>query len=406
VTEPVHIVLVAAGGYGLVYLKGLLDQTEPERYVIDGVVDPWPENCPRLPELQAKGIPVFPTLAEFYRQRQATELVLVSSPIQFHTPDTVLALEHGSHVLCEKPLGATIQEAIQMQEAVRRTNRFVAIGYQWSYNKAVQDLKRDIQAGVFGAPKRFKTILAWPRDEQYFHRNNWAGKIKDAEGRWILDSPINNAAAHYLHNMFYVLGSEIATSARPEKVVAELYRANDIENFDTAALRCTTTDHVEILFYATHAVKDNYGPVFCYEFEHARVTYNAQDPVIRARFWDGSTREYGDPDAVYMKKLWDCMDMVRNQTPLLCGPEAASSQVLCINAAQESMPAIAHFPDMLKMVTGEEGHRLTWIQGLDRVLQNCYEKNLLPSERSIPWSKKGQEIDTRQYDFFPATQAS
>ncbi len=66
-TEPVHIALVAIGGYGLVYLKGLFDQTEPERYVIDGVVDPWPENCPRLPELQARGIPVYPSLAEFYR---------------------------------------------------------------------------------------------------------------------------------------------------------------------------------------------------------------------------------------------------------------------------------------------------------------------------------------------------
>lgn len=400
-TEPVHIALVAIGGYGLVYLKGLFDQTEPERYVIDGVVDPWPENCPRLPELQARGIPVYPSLAEFYRHH-TTELVLVSSPIQYHTPDTVLALEHGSHVLCEKPVGATIQDIATMQAAAARHNRFVAVGYQWSYNKAIQDLKHDIQAGLFGAPKRFKTLIEWPRDEKYFRRNNWAGKIKDGEGRWVLDSPINNAAAHYLHNMFYVLGPETASSVRPVKVTAELYRANDIENFDTAALRCYTPDHVEILFYATHAVKENYGPVFCYEFEHARVTYSAAAPNIHARFWDGTTKEYGDPDGVYMKKLWDCMDMVRSGAPVVCGPEAASSQTLCINACQESMPEIAHFPEMLKMVTGEEGSRLTWIQGLDRVLQNCYEKNLLPSERTIPWSKKGLDIDTSTYDFFPS----
>lgn len=402
--EPVHLALVAIGGYGLTYLNGLFDKIPADRYIIDGVVDPFPKNCARLAELQAKQIPIYPTLREFYRHHN-TELVIISSPIQNHATDTQLALAHGSHVLCEKPLGGAIQEVALVQQAAARCQRFVAIGYQWSYNQAILNLKKDIQAGVFGAPKKLKSLVLWPRDEKYFHRNSWAGKKADAHGNWILDSPINNAAAHYLHNMFYVLGKTATTSARPIRVQAELYRANAIENFDTAALRCFTEENVEILFYASHAVKEDSGLVFHYEFEQARVTYSLSDPVIRAKFHDGKVKEYGDPDARYLQKLWDCLDAVRSGAELPCGLQAAASQTLCVNGAQDSMPEIVAFPNMLVQTIGEEGSRLTFVQGLDRVLQNCYEKTLLPSERCIPWSKKGEEIDLRNYTYYPGGKA-
>ena len=49
----------------------------------------------------------------------------------------------------------------------------------------------------------------WPRDERYYSRNGWAGVKRTNDGTWILDSPTNNACAHFLHNMFYVLGDRI-----------------------------------------------------------------------------------------------------------------------------------------------------------------------------------------------------
>jgi hypothetical protein len=83
-------------------------------------------------------------------------------------------------------------------------------------------------------------------DNAYRHQPNAAN---DAENRTnallllghaglgIFDSPANNATAHFLHNMFYLLGATRETSAAPAVVQAELYRANAIENFDTAAIR-------------------------------------------------------------------------------------------------------------------------------------------------------------------------
>jgi hypothetical protein len=68
------------------------------------------------------------------------------------------------------------------------------------------------------------------KSDAYYQRSFWSGRIKDDNGNWILDSVASNATAHYIHNMFYVLGNEVDKSAVPVEVAAELYRANNIEN--------------------------------------------------------------------------------------------------------------------------------------------------------------------------------
>jgi hypothetical protein len=227
---------------------------------------------------------------------------------------------------------------------------------------------------------------------------------RDPAGKWILDSPINNATAHYLHNCFYVLGDTRETSARPRSVVGELYRANDIENYDTGAARAFTEDAVEILYLAAHAVRETVWPVFCYEFERATVTLEASNADIVARLQDGTTRNYGSPQSDYDRKLWDAMEATADPgsaRPIACPPEAASSQTLCMNGIQESMPEIVEFPRAVINTEGPPDDRLTWVTGLGEVLEQCYEEWKLPSEIGAEWAKAGDEVDLTNYRFYP-----
>src|SRR5207249_2746382 len=121
------------------------------------------------------------------------DLVVVCTPPQLHSLHVCLALEHHSHVLCEKPLCVTPDQARQMLAARDRAGKDVTIGYQWSLADAIQRLKSEILSGVFGKPRRLRTLVLWPRDETYYRRNRWAGRVRDADGNWILDSPVNNA---------------------------------------------------------------------------------------------------------------------------------------------------------------------------------------------------------------------
>ncbi len=398
--RPLTVALVAVGGYGQTYVEALLDRADREACRIVGVVDPCPERCARLAELRAMGVPVFPTLDEFYGSH-AADLVVISSPIHAHAPQTCEALARGSHVLCEKPLGATIQAADAMSAVRDRAKRFVAIGYQWSFSRAVQALKRDVLAGRFGRPLRLRTLCLWPRDAAYYARNTWAGALDDGQGRWILDSPVNNATAHYLHHMFYVVGPRPDRSARPARLTAELYRANRITNYDTGAVRGWLDNGAEFLFLSTHAVERSHGPEAIFEFEQATVTYPSGGRGWVATLPDGQELVYGDPNRDGDQKLWDALRAAAGEGAIVCGPEAASAHTLCVNGMQESAP-VAEFPGDLVAELQDGPRRITYARGLAEALLECFRRQCLPSEMGWSWTVRGREVDMTHYRHFPS----
>ena len=400
--KEVSVAMLALGGYGNIYLRAMFEEGVVHNVKFVAGIDPNPVACRYLDAFEARGIPIYPTLEAFYAESWA-DLVVMSPPIHLHMPFTLTALAHGSNVLCEKPVTATVQDARRMLEAERASGKFVGVGYQWSYAEAIQALKNDVLDGTLGRPLRLRTKVFWPRPASYYHRNNWAAKLKAADGSWILDSPAHNATAHYLHNCFYILGETLETSAWPVDVQAELYRANDIENYDTAAICCHTSQGVEILFYTTHPVPNNVGPIFSYEFENAVVDYTAYEGTIVAHFVDGRVKDYGDPFAGQADKLWHAVDAVRTGAPLACGIEGAIPHVLCINGAQESMWEIAEFPESVIRYRDEGENRLTWVEGLQETFEACFNAGVLPSELgSVPWAKAGTVVDLRDYREFPS----
>ena len=401
----VTLALVALGGYGNSYLRALFEQAEANDVRFVAGIDPAPVGCRYLEQLQAQGIPIYPNLASFYAHSSA-DLVAIAAPIHLHLPFTQIALAHGAQVLCEKPVAGTIQDVHAMAAAESQAGKPVAIGYQWSYSVAIQALKHDILSGELGRPLRLVTKLLWPRPASYYHRNTWAAKLKAADGSWILDSPVMNATAHYLHNCFYILGKTSETSARPVDVQAELYRANPIENYDTGALRCHTEEGVEIIFLTTHAVPETIGPVLRYEFEQAIVEYRAYEESMVARFRNGRVKDYGSPYTNEMGKIWQVAETVRSGALPACGIAGATPHILATNGAQESMWEITEFPAELIRQGGREEDPLIWVEGLQQAVEACFEQACLPSELgTAPWARSGRLIDLRAYRRFPTFHA-
>ena len=406
-SQPVTVAMVALGGYGNIYLRTLFDNAAAHNVKLVAGVDPNPVGCRYLDQFKAAHIPIYPDLDSFYATNTA-DLVIIAAPIHLHAPFTIKALAHGSHVLCEKPLTATIQDALAMAEAEKQAERFVGIGYQWSFSAAIQALKQDVMAGKLGRPVRLRTKVFWPRSLSYFARNTWAAKLQTEGGDWVLDSPAHNATAHYLHNSLYILGNTLESSARPVSVQAELYRANQITNCDTVTLRVRTDNDAELFFYAAHPVPENVGPIFQYEFTEAVVDYPSAEGNIVAHFRNGREKSYGNPLVSEDDKVWQAVDAVRMSTlhqpaALACGIEAATAQLLCINGAQESMWDIATFPNDLIRRRVAKDDALIWVAGLQSALELCYDQGCLPSEASaFSWAKPGKVIDLTNYTHFPS----
>jgi len=342
--KTITAALVGLGGYGNTYLEQFFSSGLFKNITLIAGADPDPATCNFLPQLKDADIPVYKSIDDLY-QKIKPDLLIISAPIHLHAPMTCRALAEGSHVMCEKPLAATIADVREMIKAEKDSDhKRVAVGYQWSYSPAVIALKKDIISGRFGMPKRMRTITLWPRKSSYYSRAAWAGR-KHCRGAVVYDSPVSNATAHYLHNMLYLLGTMEHTSAIPVSVSSEVYRAKDIENFDTAAIRCLIDGETEVLFYTTHSCPNTIGPKMCFEFEHAEVSYDEQqESSFIVRFKNGGTEKYGSPHDAPESKIMLTADAIRNNSIFRCGITAATPHVQIVHALQESHPEIPVFP--------------------------------------------------------------
>lgn len=391
-TVPVTVVLVGLGGYGEVYLSPLLDDPRGAGCRIVGGVDPRPQGCRRLAELEARGVHVYATLESFYREHRA-DLAVISSPIHLHADHTCTALAEGSHVLLEKPAAATTADVDRMIAARDGAGRFVAVGFQWSFADSVLALKADILRGRFGRPVRGRALTLWPRTERYYARNEWAGRKRDPAGRWILDSPASNAMAHHLHNLLFLMGDAMDRSAEPRPLETRLARANDIETFDTVAARVGTESGAEILFLVSHAIgeAEAVDPRFVLELEEGTVTYPGGDEPMTARHRDGEVWTYPPPDATpQVRKLWESVDAARTWPPTEaegdggaafppCGLETARPHVTFVEALERSgIAPFAYGKGAVRVSETPEG-RLHWVEGLAAALSAGYEAGEMPT---------------------------
>ncbi|GEK58450.1 quinolinate phosphoribosyl transferase [Marinococcus halophilus] len=394
--QSCRIVLAGTAGYGELYLQTLKEQNRLSW--LEGVIDIFPEKSSFYQDIQAAGVPVYESMEAFYAEREA-ELAVIATPIHLHAGQAVTAMKAGSNVLCEKPASASWEEAEEMRRVRDETGKFLAIGFNWSFSNAVLEFKEDIQAGRFGRPLHGSALVLWPRNDAYYARSSWAGKKLGAGGAPIFDSVANNATAHFMHNLFYVLGDTKNESAKIDTLEMEVYRANPIETFDTCALRAITDRGVDLAFFASHAVEKEVNPSFYMEFEEAVVSYEWGKPM-KAVWHNGTEKSYNDPESEHMHKLNVCIDAVLGHSQdIRCGIEASYSHLLTIESVHQMFPESYVFGEEEKQVDASLG--LTYIPGLAEVLETCYAERKLPGETTASWARgtKRTSIDESRYPY-------
>ena len=156
--KETRVLLIGVGGYGMGYAREMLEHGAEKRASIAGVVDPYAASSPVYQALKDANVRFYDSVEDFYAADSA-DLAVVSTPIQFHARQSVYCMEHGSHVLCEKPAAATVALVNDMIDARDRTGKTLAIGFQWCYDEAMLRLKADVDAGALGRPVKLITKL-------------------------------------------------------------------------------------------------------------------------------------------------------------------------------------------------------------------------------------------------------
>jgi phthalate 4,5-cis-dihydrodiol dehydrogenase len=113
------------------------------------------------------GADINPTTRERFKERYPTarvyasieelcqdpdvDAVWVSSPNRFHAEHAIIAANHGKHVVVEKPMALSIEQAEQMVHAAERNGVKLLAGHTMSYSLPIRAMRKIITAGKLGS---------------------------------------------------------------------------------------------------------------------------------------------------------------------------------------------------------------------------------------------------------------
>jgi predicted dehydrogenase len=128
-----------------------------DRYeVVAGVLSASPDKAMRsataigLPS--DRSYPDFQTMAQTEASRSdGIEAVAIVTPNHLHAPVAEAFLEAGVHIICDKPLTATLEEARRLRDKARARGLIFAVTYNYSGYPLVRHARAMVQAGEIGA---------------------------------------------------------------------------------------------------------------------------------------------------------------------------------------------------------------------------------------------------------------
>lgn len=176
---------------------------------IVAVVDPDSQRADAL--ASPHGATAYESYEEMFNDRVA-DAVSVCVPHHLHLPVANIAAEHGVHMLMEKPIANTLEEADQMIEAVQRSGVTMMIGFVHRFRTEVLEAKRLIDEGVLGHPATVLDKFCAPGGA---HPPGWVWRKAYAGGGVLMYGGI-----HAVDRLLWLLDSQVvAVDARAHNYV-------------------------------------------------------------------------------------------------------------------------------------------------------------------------------------------
>lgn len=131
--------------------------------------------------------------------RPDIDIVSVATPNYLHKPVSVAALQHGKHVLCEKPLALDAAEGQAMVDAAVAADRVLEVSFNHRKRGDVEVLKRAIDENDLGRIYYAKAL--WMRRRGIPGMGGWFTTRKLSGG-----GPLIDLGVHVLDMALYLLG--------------------------------------------------------------------------------------------------------------------------------------------------------------------------------------------------------
>lgn len=133
----------------------------------------------------------------------AVELVYVATPHEYHTEHALLAAHAGKHLLVEKPIALSLDDAADIIDAARSASVRLVVGHSHSFDAPVRRLRELIVSGQFGAVGMINAI----NYTDYLYRPRRPEELDTARG----GGALFNQAAHQVDIVRLIGGGRVAS---------------------------------------------------------------------------------------------------------------------------------------------------------------------------------------------------
>lgn len=374
--RPVPVLLAGVHGHGRHHLRALKRLADSATIRPVGVCDPRPID----PGDDLEGNGPLPSFTDLGRAIDTTgaQITILATPIHTHLPLSRTALEHGSHLLLEKPTTATLAEFDELTTAVDASGLACQVGFQSLGSAAVDSVRALIQAGTIGGLRGIGGVGTWSRTSHYYDRAPWAGR-RSLNGRDVVDGALTNPFAHAVATALTLAGAD--TDA-PPGIEVELFHAHPIESDDTSCVRVRTADGTPITVAVTLCAPGNPPPRLIVHGDRGRIEldYTLDRVTLSRPGHDPVTTTHPRTDL-----LQNLVDHVRQGAFLLVPPERTRGFTHVMEAIRTADAPSPIPAERQRVTTTPEGtHRL--VDGIEDLVHRSAESLALFSELDPTWA--------------------
>jgi len=145
--DRVRVGVIGVGGMGTGHVGGLVRRKETDNVEVAAVCDVYRRRVTR-----AAGISGGEGFLDYRRllERPEVDAVLIATPDHWHAKIAIEAMEAGKHVYVEKPMTHTVEQAIELRDAVRQLGKVLQVGPNATASDSWRQARKAIEAGRIG----------------------------------------------------------------------------------------------------------------------------------------------------------------------------------------------------------------------------------------------------------------
>lgn len=226
------VALIGCGRISFKHIEGFVNNADNMKLI--ATCDPDIEKAKKkIEEYLAQSESIASTPIKAYKdykemlEKCRPDIVTLATESGKHKEIAIDCLNAGAHVICEKPMALSTDDAQVMNDCAEKNGKKLAVCFQNRFNLPIQKLRTAVEQGRFGRILHGMIQIRWNRNKGYYAAAPWRGTWEQDGGT------LMNQCTHGIDLLQWMMGEE---PVRVQAQTRRFLRPIEAEDFGCAII--------------------------------------------------------------------------------------------------------------------------------------------------------------------------